>query len=943
MSLHTPIPPFRARTIEITPDLPPTLREYGELVKCLWFFPQILSVDDIVKDKQHKLLIMCLSLALLIVPLGGLLSSLFLFGFNYVEEIQSITILSLGFAICLVLYAGIILVSIPEPRLSLTDAVTFFIYITILGIISELVLLTLNLDKPRSVSMIQIALFLGFLSGGGYSIVSTWYIDSKDYLLAGLGIGLIVALLCAGFAMIELRHPEANRAVLWQQGALYAVAGFISFTVTILRCDDWLISLFPLTIFSTKELPQRIPQVTVLPIPNLKFQLENWLELNWVGEVHKTHWFWRYTRQQYTVAACVRQILQEADADELMQKVAYFADRNTKDDWSILLYAGNLWQHIVQLSFMKLSLSLQAAKQRRALAKQPSIIKRAQSRKKLRQRLRTQQERRTAKEVKLPLQTACQATIAGFYFLNRNQMEQAQAAFAKAPATAYGREMRQITEAFQIFYNAENLLNWPLHKIPSRPTDPKRSSTWTIIAEVQDLIRYLWLYQQCREEANRRTIEGSTREKFAALRTAQRFSELEVALLKCLLERWEREFNDWRQGPPSQQPMKPFTIPFIFARPLREPSLHVGRTNEMHQLKEAWLTSNRQPTVVHGLPLSGKTSLVLNTAKVNANALYLAWLDAKPLTGSTNAELLILAEIVTAVANATVGEGIPKAGLATDPYTTCENHIREICSQFSNKRIIVVIDHFDSFIEQLHTPLQQNNVIKFLWHLHQSISNLNYTFIMSRTPERFLFNHRFLFPRITHLISTPYFTWQTTHQLLQRPPTEYKPQFAPATTNQIYRYTGGQPYLIQLIGRLMAQNFNQALATETADPWFTESALQNVIQTSTFNQLQHNYFNGLLQFIAQESQLMHSLVQEIARRDEEWIAEWVIEQHIQPTTRDLRLNQERIHQGLRQLETWHIVTSRFEIPYSIQSNQQENIIYFWSIKSILFRDWIRST
>jgi hypothetical protein len=950
MSLHEPLPRLDLGPAVLAPLSPYAPSDYLRLARWLSFSPQSVksfvpgtplqinletlftelwngtqSIWVIIQPEQFRLLFMCSVLSLFMVSVVGPLCTIFLFGYEFIREIGISALFGITVALLLIGAAGCLL-SYSEAAAPIYSAIAVIMYGTMVGMVVEVAILAHTTDF-HLVTYVYISAFVGIVAGGTYSIVAAWYIDQKNYLIVGASGAVALAILCGGgAALLLVDKAEVATTDIRQQLLFCTIAGFAGFIIAMFRCDDWLFSFFTIPDFSTKSLPRRIPMVTAVPIPHLQFNLENWLELNWENGLSHAHRFWQYTRQQYTVAASVNQILAEVSEAELIKRVAYFADQPTYD-WGILIHRQNfrehLWQYLQSLRFSP----AQAANKSHILWKKRSPIARAVYRKQHRQLQRAKEQQQIYRGPKLPIKSAAQATIAGFYFLTINQIEKARSALENAPSTPYCKEMLEITKAFQLLHNEENILNSPVIKLPQRPRNPERPMTWTMLETMQDIVRFAWLYHQCSRKTNRQTIAATIHYRLSTLRnhphliSVDRIKRVDQTLFSPLLARWQAEINTWFSASRPYQPMKPVANPFIFARPLRESYLHVGRESEMQRLQEAWLAANRHPTVVHGLPLTGKTSLVLNAGTANSRTVLLAWLDAKHMAGNLNAELSLLSEICTATGNATFQERLDGSDLAAITYRRCEAYIHETCVRFYPRKLVIAIDGFDTFFEQVHTAAQQKNILEFLWHLHQSIANLNLTFIIRRSPERLILNNRHPFGRIARSIFTKPLDRKTTHKLLQRPPTEYVPQFTSSATYQIYRLTGGQPYLTQLLGHLVVQEFHQLPASTKPEPLFTATSVRNALTNESFGPLANNYFNDLITFIAREDQTLRRLVEIIALHPFCHMHESRI-LHGMPD-----LSNERVREVLQILRDWGILA------------QKNNL---WSVKSSLFRNWIRT-
>ncbi len=878
MSLFRPVPPLYLAADVAVPLSPTAWRDYGKLLYWIFFFPQALRDYLAVEEadgRQKTLLLMSAILLLIVtaiaagvtglgqiqladldrdaavdgalsgVPLG-LLGTGIVYLWNRWQQ-QPVKGIVLGFATGItttVLGMFALGELFDDTFLGMLSALGYgFVGGSSVGIIGNL---ATTLDGKAEASALRPALSAGIgglliflLNSFNYSDVVFDLNFSQENLLAVLS----GALTYYGGAQLGLRRPLdwllGKLRLNWQLRQVTTSADaseFMRGTNIITDFAPGLEALFaPIAAGQLPGHPLNLPHVTRYAIPQLRHHLAAWLE-DWDHGLDNANQLWRYTNQQPLVITSVQQALEGSKPSQQVEKVAKFVDKMNDTPWPMVLYPKP-----------RKAVASQDSTQAKSVASLPRnhSLRQQNQREIMRRALGTQ---RVDVPKNLPLETPAQQAIAGFWHLQHTFMEESIDAFQKLPEDTLGKELQGITQSIQQLLHAPNLVTAPTVDLPERPKAPKRKATWDALEKFKPVVRYAWLYHQCKDEDRREAVKAvATYQLDEIVKDVAKIPQAERTMIEKLTQLWRKEFEQWVAATRTPQRMKP-TNPFIFLEPLRGRKPFVGREAALKTLKQAGSRGSLQPVLLSGFINSGKSSLIQKALiDYNDDICFAIFNIPDPGNGVRSPKQVLWA--MCQGLQRRVQQPLPnEQSFQADPVATTEKMVRDICYRFKTT-LVLVVGNVDQLFMAAPKPTLQgmtlgggatsiDSIFAFWWKLMQSIGNLSFVFVsqsdtLPDTP----------FTPVLKKIQVGNLERKEVLQLLLTPTADFTPLFAPVTVEHIYTLTGGQPFLVQLIASCVTDRFNQSLDKDhKLEPVFLIEDIDSILETETFGQFSRPYF-----------------------------------------------------------------------------------------------------
>jgi hypothetical protein len=908
MSLFRPIPPLTLAANVDQPLSPLNLRDYGKLLYWIFFFPQAIrdyvgpkaalatikarqiptaTAPDAESDKadqnremQQRQRVMAMMSALLLLALTAVVALVIFFiqmrlDLRWGAALNS----ALGAPLGLLLAGIVFLVARgqKQPANGIVLGVATGLTTTIISMFGLGELLDDHfLGMGR-------ALGYGFLSGSSVGILSnlattlaqpakarptSWH-AGVGALVSGLAIFLINSFTPSD-ALFALTFSQENGLAILSGG----IAFFSGAQLGQQRPLDWLLSKIRLnwqlfrftqdqqlgkftekaTVFThyapglealfaplaPVQLPVQpaLPHVTYYPIAQLRLHVETWLDHEWERALTNADQLWRYTNQQKLLIGAVQQVLQEKSGEDQVTAVAQFVNKVGDIAWAMILYPLN---HDA-LTVAK----LQAERQPKPPAdKVMATTVQTKARRYEHQRWQIRQEVTDLRGFgHLPLDTAAQKTVAGFWYLHNRLIDESVLAFEGLPTTDLTKELQAIAATIEKLLHAKNLLVDAKLEWPERPKEPKRKATWDAFDKFKLVVRYGRLYHQCQDAQKRQDAHDMAAYQMELVRKDEsKLPSAERPILKALMDLWDKELDTWQQDTRTWQRMKP-SNPFIFLDALRNRTPFVGRDGQLKELKQACSRGSLQPVLLSGPRNSGKSSLIIKAMFDYKDDICFATFHI-PDPGSSALSPISVHWAMYQNLKRRIGEKISdeeEEKFQANPAHTTEKLIRELCMRYKTPVVIAIGNIEQLYPHPTRTTYTNDRAIAaglfaYWWRLMQSVGNLNFVFV-SEAPD--LPNTPFTSSlKKIHLKNLES---KDVHKLLTTPNAEFIPLFAPATAEYIYELTVGQPYLVQMIAHAVTDRFNRELDKDNKpEPVFTKADVDAVLEGATFDQFGQPY------------------------------------------------------------------------------------------------------
>ncbi|MEZ4866651.1 MAG: ATP-binding protein [Caldilineaceae bacterium] len=732
-------------------------------------------------------------------------------------------------------------------------------------------------DKPKQPSTPPFAWYLVFGVAGGATgalagnllltpIFNHTLVGWATMLLYGVwvgsGVGVTLNILIAVSEKPEQRRRTISRRNLW--GALFtaplmivlqsianreafidlrpatlgmagvgALVFYLSAWWAAKRPLDWLLHIDALNRQLKKDASQLTPpHVTLFPLRNLQRCLESWLATDWGGGLKNAYQLWSYTYQYPQITAALHNVLKPLSDDQQVAFVTRFVD--TKDDhgrgypWPMILYHMR-WRSktVVKFSTAKgdapateISPYVQARRDeitRRLVGKQTPPL--------------------------LPLDTAAQTAVAGFWYLCHGFVPASVIAFTQLPNDALSQELQSLVNSFYILLYKEKLLNQPRVELPARPKEPKRKATWDALDELKIVIRYGWLYKQCTEKSKRTAIMDLAHQTLAKLASNDKIARPDRLAILAIIKLWLEDLKKWQRAQHKADHMTPCN-PYICFEPIRTQPPFAGREGMVKQLLQAWTQGTRQPVLLYGHAQTGKTSLVQRARDAHKEHTLVVPIHLAVVRKNGSLINRILWTMHQAIGDAT-RIGVDEQEFLTDPYAYAERQIRTVCGNLK-RTLVLVVDEFDlAYRDQARGSVTSSGnllpdvpatqkLLEFWWHLYRSIHNLSFVFVVQAPVDDF---PQSAFSEHLWLLPVEELDKEAVAKVLTKPNPDFSPLFTPDAVEHIYAQTQGQPYLVQLLGHLTMQSFNGGLAKDPQpSPVFNPSDVDAVLTTAQYRQ-----------------------------------------------------------------------------------------------------------
>jgi hypothetical protein len=621
--------------------------------------------------------------------------------------------------------------------------------------------------------------------------------------------------------------------MLWL--ALLAALGYL---LGALRLDDYLLHARNPGAKPSSADWLGIARVTPLPLPHLHDHMTAWLDFGWQQGMDNCVSLWWYTGQQASVRRAMHEVLRgdhpapplpdpgiklDANAGRTAERalsiVTRAADNPARYPWAMLSYAPANARDFLR--------ALRPADHPDTAAggeTSPSVQRRLK-----RQRLRQGGAQRSFMRP-LPSDKPEEALVATFWYLDKGYLGDALTSLRKAPATPQSAEMVGLVQALYELGSQENLLFNAHLTLPQPPLKPFRPAAWKALASVQEVVRFATLARQAVTPQRRALAIERTLHELHLLRTPMQPLTVETRYLCQLAELWAADFDTWLDGTPAPEPQAPVENPFLYAEPLRSGRMFVNRARELAGLAHAWQSGNLQPLLLHGGPLTGKTSL-LYAAERAMPSIEIAWFHL----GHADRKRMTLPQVLGAVEQAVRHTSVLEvtsfapsriapviaAPAGADIFAETERVIRRCCALLQPRNLVLVLDDFDEAEALLKSEAALPAFHSFIAHLFQTISNFTVVYVHRQLPEAASVSTE----AMPALAVGPIAVKETARLL--RPP-GFALYFSDEAVSEVFAASEGQPYLAQLLAHAVVERFNRQAAQKQGESLICAEDVQAV-------------------------------------------------------------------------------------------------------------------
>ncbi|WP_228058139.1 AAA family ATPase, partial [Nostoc sp. LEGE 12447] len=629
-------------------------------------------------------------------------------------------------------------------------------------------------------------------------------------------------------------------------GVAVGVAGGVAVGVTALRPETWLIGS-PLNLRIIQNSSWLLPRITPLPLPNLVWHLQNWLQNDWETGLHNTNELLAYTLQFIPVVQAVNRVLAKIPSDQLVWTVSRLAANPF--DWNIVRFTSASLDETLKSRFVRYLFSLYSFL--------PHSWQEG-----LQARLNTDTR----------LDTPARAAAAGFWHLHEKEPARAIKAFTVVRSLLYGQEMYTLAQTLTAFQKAQTSASIAAIQVPPFPQEPLlRPITWKILANLRRVVEDVqFVNRSVSRSARSLALNRALGELTSILNQADTLPQAEQGLIIDIAETWKESLLQIAGEVGEISITKPVVNPYVVGDPVQG-HLFVGREDMIRQLEELWVMGNQlQSVVLYGHRRMGKTSILLNAANCLGSQIHLAYVNLLRLGDSPQGVGEVLMAICDEISQTVKLPPPADADLLNLPYRTFERYLKQVEAQLDGG-LIIALDEFEKIEDLIEAKKIPIDFMGFLRGLVQMSSKIAFAFAGLHTLEEMTADYFQPFFASVIPIHVGFQERAATRQILANPDNEDFPlDYIPEALDEIYALTHGQPYLVQLLGFQLVRGYNNFVFEQgrSRDPVFTVEDVEAVINDPEFFKRGRYYFDGIWGQAARGAEGQQAIVQVLAPHSE---------------------------------------------------------------------------
>lgn len=628
--------------------------------------------------------------------------------------------------------------------------------------------------------------------------------------------------------------------------ASFGVALGVAFGVAVLRPETWLIGS-PLNLRIIQNNSWLLPRITPLPLPNLVWRLQNWLQNDWEIGLHNINELLAYTLQFIPVVQAVNRVLAKIPLEQLIWTVSRLAANPF--DWNIVRFASASLDETLKSKFIEDFFSLYF------------FFPRSWE-EGLQARLNTDTR----------LNTPARAAAAGFWYLHEYEPEKAMEAFTVVRSLLYGDEMYTLAQTLATFDQAQKPAYIAAIQVPPFPQEPLlRPITWKVLANLRRVVEDVqFVNRSVSRSARSLALNRALGELTKILNQADTLPQAEQGLIIDIAQTWKESLLQITGEVGEISITKPVVNPYVVGDPVQG-HLFVGREDIIRQLEELWVMGHQlQSIVLYGHRRMGKTSILLNAANCLGSQIQLAYVNLLRLGDSPQGVGEVLMAICDEISQTVKLPPPADADLLNLPYRTFERYLKQVEAKLDGG-LIIALDEFEKIEDLIEAKKIPIDFMGFLRGLVQMSSKIAFAFAGLHTLEEMTADYFQPFFASVIPIHVGFQERAATRQILANPDNEdFLLDYIPEALDEIYALTHGQPYLVQLLGFQLVRGYNDFVFEQgrSRDPVFTIKDVEAVINDPEFFKRGRYYFDGVWGQAARGAEGQQAIIQLLAPHPE---------------------------------------------------------------------------
>ncbi|MEZ4706667.1 MAG: hypothetical protein R3A44_05660 [Caldilineaceae bacterium] len=466
----------------------------------------------------------------------------------------------------------------------------------------------------------------------------------------------------------------------------------------------------------------------------------------------------------------------------------------------------------------------------------------------------------------LSIDTPSRAAMAGIWHLTQKNPQAAVDALKVLPPSDYGDELLKLAISFVKLLESKELAAKPELELAKKPDKPKHEEAWKAFDILTDTTRLAWVYKKSRQ-ADSATYRLELQQRLVAnmqtILDNQEYAITEKGFLHEVAQQWQAEFQNsyWDKRDPKLEPLA--ANPYTYAEAPDEKRIFVGRKKQLEQLTEAWRTDNFQNVLLYGQRRTGRTSLLHKADVALKDKVDLIHINlAQTASEASFADLFM---DITSVLEKGLSIPAPAHGdMMISPMRIFREYIFACSEQFGNNSLVIVFDNFE-YIEQIFPIADyRNRFLHFLMHVTRQVQNVGFVCVAESPPIEFRSRFDDVFTASLTPIHVQNFQITTersdVERLFRQPTPKFLLHYLDKTIDGIFALTGGNPYLLQVMGYYLLEAYNQDVRQrseqikkkamteeEQRDPVLTIEDVANVTEMTGFKNKSERYFVDLME------------------------------------------------------------------------------------------------
>jgi len=574
--------------------------------------------------------------------------------------------------------------------------------------------------------------------------------------------------------------------------------------------------------------------MTVIPIPGLRARLERWLMRDWSAGVHNVNQILAYSLQFIPAVAAVNWALARLPAAQIIPAAAELA--RDPFDWDLVRFGAvplrrALWRDAIDGFFFLL----------------PSRIK------------QRWMDRFPLTPV---LDTSARAACAGFWFLSQNDAAQAAQAFAVVRDLAGGEACYRLASTLALAQRCSSFGDLAALGVDESfltATQPPvgdplaQRETWPALARLRRAAQEAHTVQMSVSRVVRsQALNRALAEVNEVLTGIEQIPRAERELVRAIATTWRDLLLNTTAEVGQATPTQPVRNPYIIGDPVPGNRL-VGRDDVLRRLEELWYGSANPPSVViFGHRRMGKTSILRNLDGRLGSRVHVAYVNLLLLGDLRNGAVDLFVKLADSIADTLQHRQLPAppiddAAFERRPELAFERYLKQVSAILNEQRLIIALDEFEQLEEWITNDRLPTDILKTLRGYIQMDERIAFAFAGLHTLEEMSSDYFQPFFASVIPVKVSFLSRGAVDQVLANPPDpEFALDYEREALDHIWELTGGQPYLVQLIGHRLVSRFN-TLSFEQGkaqEPRFRRADVEAVITTDFYHQARY-YFTGV--------------------------------------------------------------------------------------------------